>query len=341
LSSAGSANQFLVSGGASAVPSWRVLGSSDIPNNAANTTGTAAGLSVTLALTSGGTGQSSAQAAMNALAGATTSGYYLRGNGTNVVMNTIQGSDVPTLNQNTTGTATYADSLNRTADARTGFAPNTIGGNIFKLYFGTMGNGTGGNYSDAFVFNSWVDGSAGATNMLMLDKGTFNIRMYRGTYGSASNFTSYNDCLMVNSSGLVTNYSTVSFSGDVIAYSSDDRLKKRLRTIESPLEKLQSLSGFIYVHNELAKQNGLSGGDEMVGVSAQEVQKVVPQAVKPAPFDLDDEKKSKSGQNYLTVQYERLVPLLIEALKEESRKRESLEELVRSLDTRIKILEQR
>jgi hypothetical protein len=42
---------------------------------------------------------------MNAFAGAVTSGSYLRGNGTNVVMNTIQVADVPTLNQNTSGTA--------------------------------------------------------------------------------------------------------------------------------------------------------------------------------------------------------------------------------------------
>ena len=133
---------------------------------------------------------------------------------------------------------------------------------------------------------------------------------------------------------IVMSGTTLSCTGDIIAYSSDDRLKKRLRSIDSPLDKLKSLSGFIYIHNEVAKSYGFDDEDEKVGVSAQEVQKVVPQAVKPAPFDLDDEKKSKSGQNYLTVQYERLVPLLIEALKEESRKREALEE-------RIKILEQR
>jgi hypothetical protein len=42
---------------------------------------------------------------MDALAGAVTSGQYLRGNGTDVVMSAIQAADVPTLNQNTTGTA--------------------------------------------------------------------------------------------------------------------------------------------------------------------------------------------------------------------------------------------
>ena len=59
----------------------------------------------TLALTNGGSGQTTAQTAMNAFAGAVTSGSYLRGNGANVVMNTIQVADVPTLNQNTSGTA--------------------------------------------------------------------------------------------------------------------------------------------------------------------------------------------------------------------------------------------
>ena len=62
-------------------------------------------VSGTLPIANGGSGQTSAQAAMNAFAGAVTSGQYLRGNGTNVVMSAIQAADVPTLNQNTTGSA--------------------------------------------------------------------------------------------------------------------------------------------------------------------------------------------------------------------------------------------
>jgi hypothetical protein len=70
-----------------------------------NTTGTASNVTGTVAIANGGTGVTSAQAAINTLAGATTSGQYLRGNGTNVVMAAIVAGDVPTLNQNTTGNA--------------------------------------------------------------------------------------------------------------------------------------------------------------------------------------------------------------------------------------------
>jgi hypothetical protein len=59
----------------------------------------------TLPIANGGTGATTRQDAMDALAGSTTSGQYLRGNGTDVVMSAIQAADVPTLNQNTTGSA--------------------------------------------------------------------------------------------------------------------------------------------------------------------------------------------------------------------------------------------
>lgn len=58
-----------------------------------------------LPIVRGGTGASTQQGAINALAGDLTSGRFLRGNGTNVVMSAIQVNDVPTLNQNTTGSA--------------------------------------------------------------------------------------------------------------------------------------------------------------------------------------------------------------------------------------------
>jgi hypothetical protein len=75
------------------------------PSGYITSSGTAANVSGIVAIANGGSGQTTAQTAMNAFAGAVTSGSYLRGNGTNVVMSTIQAADVPTLNQNTTGSA--------------------------------------------------------------------------------------------------------------------------------------------------------------------------------------------------------------------------------------------
>jgi hypothetical protein len=93
------------------------------------------GITGTIALGNGGTGQTTAQAAINSLAGATTSGYYLRGNGTNVVMAAISAGDVPTLNQNTTGSAAtlttsrsiHGGSFNGSADV-TNVITGTYGG---------------------------------------------------------------------------------------------------------------------------------------------------------------------------------------------------------------------
>lgn len=74
----------------------------------------------TVGFTNGGTGQTTQQAALNALAGSTTLGQYLRGNGTNVQMSAIQAGDVPTLNQNTTGTASNVTGVVAIANGGTG-----------------------------------------------------------------------------------------------------------------------------------------------------------------------------------------------------------------------------
>lgn len=106
--------------GAAGTPSFRALVASDIPTLNQNTTGTAANVTGTVAVANGGTGATTAQGGINALAGAVTSGSYLRGNGTNVTMSTIQVVDVPTLNQNTTGTAANVTGTVAIANGGTG-----------------------------------------------------------------------------------------------------------------------------------------------------------------------------------------------------------------------------
>jgi hypothetical protein len=74
-------------------------------NNTITNVSLTTGVTGTLPVANGGTGNTTAQAEMNRVAQAVTSGQYLRGDGTNVVMSAIQAADVPTLNQNTTGSA--------------------------------------------------------------------------------------------------------------------------------------------------------------------------------------------------------------------------------------------
>jgi len=64
-----------------------------------------------ISIAKGGTGEVTQQAAIDSLAGAVTSTYYLRGNGTHAVMGAIQAGDVPTLNQSTSGTAAKATNI--------------------------------------------------------------------------------------------------------------------------------------------------------------------------------------------------------------------------------------
>ena len=115
---------------------------------------------------------------------------------------------------------------------------------------------------------------------------------------------------------------TIGVTGDITGLYSDDRLKERVGVIEGALAKVEQLSAFIYVNNDTAKSFGFNDDERRVGLSAQDVQRILPEVVKPAPFDADN----NSGSKYLTVQYDRLVPLLVEAIKELSLEVKKLKE---------------
>ena len=110
--------------------------------------------------------------------------------------------------------------------------------------------------------------------------------------------------------------SQLTVNGDIVAFASDDRLKTNKVELTDALDKVCSLNGFTFNFNEVGGKLGFPTDVKHVGVSAQEVQRVLPEAVKPAPVD----------EKYITVQYEKIVPLLIEAIKELSDKVSSLED---------------
>ena len=95
--------------------------------------------------------------------------------------------------------------------------------------------------------------------------------------------------------------SEIEASGDVIAFgSSDERLKDNIQPITEPLWKLNQIGGYTFDWND--KQDTYEGHD--VGVVAQEIHKVLPEVV------------AERSNGYLGVKYEKIVPLLIESIKE-------------------------
>ena len=105
-------------------------------------------------------------------------------------------------------------------------------------------------------------------------------------------------------------------TSDVYAYYSDLRLKDKTGKIENALDKVGAIETFYYTHNDKAIELGYEDKKQQVGVSAQSVEAVMPEVVHLAPIDDDGEGNSVSGENYKTVNYGRLVPLLIESIKE-------------------------
>ncbi len=98
----------------------------------------------------------------------------------------------------------------------------------------------------------------------------------------------------------------LSVTGDITAFASDERLKTNIKPIRNALDKVFALSGFTYNFNDIGEKLGFSKETTHVGVSAQQVELVLPEAVAACPAD----------NNYLTVKYEKIIPLLIEAIKE-------------------------
>jgi len=145
--------------------------------------------------------------------------------------------------------------------------------------------------------------------------------------------------LQVNSLGVGTPASTttgeIRATNNITAYYSDVRLKTNITPIRSALSKLLSLNGVTFEPNKLAEKYGYTDKSEQVGVIAQEVEKVLPQIVVPAPFDIavdqNGNEYSKSGENYKTVHYEKLIALLIEAMKEQNQTIEFLKDEVEKL----------
>jgi hypothetical protein len=162
---------------------------------------------------------------------------------------------------------------------------------------------------------------------------TMRLRVSDGTTGGTSNWA-----LRAYASGAVHT------AGGLSQSQSDKRLKTDVTNITTPLSKISAINGvnFKWINNlDDIKPNSGEAGKTDVGVIAQEIEAVLPDAVSLAPFDCGTENKdgsipegavmykdqiSESGEKYLTVQYTKIIPLLIEGIKELTAKVKALED---------------
>jgi hypothetical protein len=242
-------------------------------------------------------------------------------------------TSVVTLGTVTTGT--WSATTIATTRGGTGLTSFTNGGAVYAtstsaLTTGTLPIASGGTASttasaartalglaigtDVQAYDADLAAVAGLTSTGIV------VRTGSGTFTAGNALSSVD--LQINSLGVGTAAPTtageIRATNQITSYYSDERLKEDIVEITDALEKVMALRGVTYKPNSLAESLGYKKQNE-VGVIAQDVEKVLPEAVKPAPFDImlfENTEISKSGENYKTVQYEKLVPLLIEAIKE-------------------------
>jgi hypothetical protein len=278
----------------------------------ATTATTATQVSNSLTLATSGTGLSgsasfngaSAQTftvTSNATSANTASTIVARDSSGNFTAGTITAA----LSGNATTATSATSASNSTTTSQTNFSNLTIGssqvlyaGN-YNSYAPTLG-GTGAS-------GTWGISISG--NAATATSATSATSATTATTATTANATNTSNNFQMNSLGVGTAGSgtagEIRATNNVTAYYSDDRLKTRLGNIEGALDKVKTLDTFYYEANETAQALGYKAIRE-VGISAQQVQTIMPETVAPAPID----------DQYLTVRYERLVPLLLAAIKE-------------------------
>lgn len=269
-----------------------------------NTLGTAAGLSATLIVGSGGTG-------------VTTLTGIPYGNGTSAFTVATAAQLVTAIGASTTLVAGSMSSADKTKlDAITGTNTGNETGTTIRAALGITtlsGSNTGDQTSVSGSSGSCTGNAATSTNASAVNGTSGQMNgdgWWRSTGATGWYSTTYAVGIYSTAVNSVSTYgTTVSFtaSGNITAYS-DLRLKENIVTVDNALDKVMQLRGVYYNRIEDKTQK------RKVGVIAQEIQKVLPEVV------LEDNDMNKT----LSVDYGNIVALLIEAIKEQQSQIDSL-----------------
>lgn len=132
--------------------------------------------------------------------------------------------------------------------------------------------------------------------------------------------------------GIGTNNPTTKLfvNGDITANSvagtSDRRFKTNIRPVENAIDKVKALRGVYFNWNQKDFPEKDFGTQNELGFIAQEVEQIVPEIVV----------KEKTKEEYRSVKYDKLVALLVEAIKEQQKQIEQLQVKVKKLANKRK-----
>ena len=195
--------------------------------------------------------------------------------------------------------------------------PNGASGADVDFFCGSS-DGTLLIHSDAGNNKVNMAGVLDITNNTDATDSTGDTGALRAEGGASINGISYFGSYVTIDQGLGVGTAGTSTAGliratnDVVAYySSDKRLKDNLIKIGNPLDKISQLNG--YEFDWIAKEGIHENEGHDIGVIAQEVEKVIPEIVQ------------TRDNGYKAVKYEKIVPLLIESIKELKQRVEELE----------------
>jgi len=280
--------------GTPAVPVWSALaatygisisGNAATASTAAICSGNAASATYASAVSSNGAVATNAVFYVPFIGGGNTNGNYILNTTAGFYFNPSTGVLVcGTYNGAGTGLSGTAASLNIGGNAATATTAGACSGNSATATTATTANGL--NTANNYQVNSLGVGTAAS-----------------GTAGE------------------------IRATNNITAYYSDQRLKDILGGIDDAVRRVMRLRAVYYKGNALAGSFGYDVDEMQVGVIAQDVQTVMPMVVKPAPFDRvcrEGKDVSRTGEEYLTVQYERLVPLLVAAIQEQQKQIDDL-----------------
>ncbi len=202
------------------------------------------------------------------------------------------------------------------------FSNNTGVGNInfLKSRNGTIGSNTIVQDGDGLGAIVWAadDGTDYVSHAAKIDARIDGTPGANDTPGRLSFYTTADGSQSAVEAMRIDKTQDAHFDQDVIAFSttpSDIRLKKNFTKIENGLDVVNKLEGHTF--------NWKKGGERLsAGFKAQEVEKILPHLVdeKKLPLKADDDKE------YKILRYEEMIPYLVEAIKEQQKQINKLEE---------------